>query len=90
MKWSKWFVRDAPEVHLYRVNSMMLYMYLILLLKVAAMVFIIISTVVIIANSLEEADNEPKNANRSSKCNEQLSMQVLFLKQTQQSDNECI
>ena len=83
-------MRDAPEVHLYRVNSMMLYMYLILLLKVAAMVFIIISTVVIIANSLEEADNEPKNANRSSKCNEQLSMQVLFLKQTQQSDNECI
>jgi hypothetical protein len=52
-------MRDVPEVHLYRVNSMMLYIYLILLLRVAA-VFIIISTVFIIANSLEEVDNEPK------------------------------
>jgi hypothetical protein len=82
-------MRDPPEVHLYRVNSMMLYIYLILLLKVAA-VFIIISTVFIIANSLEEVDKERKNANRSSNCNKQLSMQVLFLKQIQQSDNEYI
>jgi hypothetical protein len=79
-------MRDVPEVHLYRVNSMMLYIYLILLLRVAA-VFIIISTVFIIANSLEEVDNEPKNANQSSNCNEPLSMQVLFFKQIQQSDN---
>jgi hypothetical protein len=45
-------MRDAPEVHLYRVNSMMLCIFLILLLKVAA-VFIII-------NSSEEVDNERK------------------------------
>ena len=45
-------MRDAPEVHLYRVKSMMLHIYLILLLKVAA-VCIIISTVFIIANSVD-------------------------------------